>query len=113
MACYLAVRKVCTNSGFTTPGVDGYIPKTRNDYMDLINRLSELDNDTYKASPLRRIWFPKPASSTDKRGISIPTIFDRCVQADFSLPLWARKSQLLLFSFMGFSVRTSKRGIVG
>lgn len=31
-AYYLSARKVITNKGGTTPGVDGYIPTTRKDY---------------------------------------------------------------------------------
>ena len=28
-ACFLALRRVCTNHGGKTPSIDGYIPKTK------------------------------------------------------------------------------------
>lgn len=86
-ACYLAVRKVCTNKGGMTAGIDGFIPKRKKDYEDLIRFLRNLNNDDYKAKPLKRFWIPKVPPSTDKRPLSIPTIHDRCVQALWALAL--------------------------
>ena len=86
-ACYLSVKRVCTNKGGVTTGIDDFIPKRRKDYMDLIDKLYNLKSDNYKSSPLKRIWLPKALPSKDLRPISIPTIFDRCIQALWSLAL--------------------------
>lgn len=40
----------------------------------------ELKEQTYRPSPARRVWIPKPGS-TEQRPLSIPTIRDRVVQA--------------------------------
>lgn len=86
-ACFLAVRKVVTNSGGQTPGVDNYVPTTVKEYEFLINKLINCKPDKYKARPLKRIWIPKASPSKDLRPISIPTIFDRCVQAVWVLAI--------------------------
>ena len=86
-ACYLAVKKVCTNQGGTTSGVDGFIPKTTEDYESLIEQLYVLKPHNYKAKPLKRFWIPKAPPSKDKRPLSIPTIFDRGVQSLYALSL--------------------------
>jgi len=71
----LAVRKVTQdNRGKKTAGVDKAVIKTNKQRLELANKL-ELDG---KATPLKRIWVPKPNGK--QRGLGIPTIEDRAKQ---------------------------------
>lgn len=90
----LAVQKVISNAGAKTPGIDGFIIKTDQDKLDLINQLkivlitSEKPStvkDRYKASPVKRVMIPKDKGKL--RPLGIPTIFDRCLQAVINLVL--------------------------
>lgn len=54
-ACFLAVKRVCTNTGSRTPGINGFIPKTKKDYVYLIEKLTNFNINIYKAKPLKRI----------------------------------------------------------
>lgn len=74
----LAVRKVTTNRGKTTPGVDGEKWSSASKKYEAIKRLKDLS--TYKPQPVRRVWIPKPGK-TEKRPLGIPTLYDRAVQA--------------------------------
>ena len=78
----LAVRKVSSNRGARTPGVDGVIWNTPAKKMQ--GALS-LKRRGYKAQPLRRIEIPK--KNGKKRPLGIPTIKDRAVQALYLLAL--------------------------
>jgi RNA-directed DNA polymerase len=74
-----AYRLVKTNKG--APGVDGITFKAVEEqgverYLEQI--AEELRNKTYKPSPVRRVYIPKPDGS--KRPLGIPTIKDRVVQ---------------------------------
>jgi RNA-directed DNA polymerase len=73
----LAVRQVTVeNQGKKTAGVDGVkslSPKAR---LDVAERLKL----TGKSMPTRRVWIPKPGKE-EKRPLSIPTMFDRALQA--------------------------------
>lgn len=79
----IAVRKVSTNNGSETPGVDGKIFTSDEDKLNMIFELKKLNN--YKSKPLRRILISKNDGS--KRPLGIPTIKDRCVQALYTLAL--------------------------
>lgn len=72
----LAVKRVTSNTGGKTPGVDGVIWKTPTEKM---NAVQELRRRTYHPSPLRRIHIPKKSGKT--RPLSIPTLKDRAMQA--------------------------------
>ena len=73
-----AYRLVEANKG--APGVDGItfeaIEEGAERYVETI--AEELRNKTYKSSPVRRVYIPKPDGG--KRPLGIPTIKDRVVQ---------------------------------
>ena len=79
----LAVRKVITNSGGKTPGIDGEVWTTASDYMAAIMRLKDLSD--YRAKPVRRVYIPKPNGKL--RPLGIPTMYDRAVQTLFGFAL--------------------------
>lgn len=72
----LAVKRVTSNTGGKTPGVDGIIWKTPSEKMSAVQALQR---KTYHPSPLRRIHIPKKSGKT--RPLSIPTLKDRAMQA--------------------------------
>lgn len=73
----LAVRRVVTNKGRRTPGIDGELWITDREKM---NAIWELDCRTYHAKPLRRIYIEK-FGKKEKRPLGIPTMKDRAMQA--------------------------------
>jgi len=73
----LAIKRVTSNKGAKTPGIDG-ITWTKD--ADKINALSKLSRKKYKPLPLRRIYIPKK-DKTKLRPLSIPTMTDRAMQA--------------------------------
>src|SRR5262249_16163489 len=83
----LAVRRVTQdNQGKKTAGVDGVKALTPKQRLTLAHTLTLGD----KATPVRRVWIPKPGSD-DMRPLGIPTIHDRALQplAHFVLePEW-------------------------
>lgn len=80
----VAVRKVSSqNKGKNTPGIDG-ITWTNN--YDKAKAIDTLNNTKYKAKPLKRIYIDKPGKST-KRKLSIPTMYDRAMQALYQMTL--------------------------
>ncbi len=86
MTCYLAkalaVKRVTSNTGKNTPGVDGILWKDHRAKMQAVHRLKQRG---YKAQPLRRIYIPK--KNGKKRPLSIPTMHDRAMQALYKLAL--------------------------
>jgi RNA-directed DNA polymerase len=72
----LAVKRVTSNKGRKTPGIDGVIWKTDKAKMQAIFSLRQ---HGYKALPLRRMYIPK--KNGKKRPLSIPTMRDRAMQA--------------------------------
>jgi RNA-directed DNA polymerase len=78
----LAVKRVVSNRGRKTPGVDGaiwYTPKQR------MTAVRNLKRHGYKALPLRRIYIPK--KNGKMRPLGIPTMYDRAMQALYALAL--------------------------
>lgn len=71
----LAVKKVTTNKGKKTAGIDRVIWKTNKEKEEAIK---EIDVKGYKAKPTRRIYIPK--KNGKKRPLSIPTMKDRAMQ---------------------------------
>lgn len=86
----LATRRVTQdNRGKKTAGIDGVKALTSQERTDLVNRL----NLKLKAQPVRRVWIPKPGSQ-EKRGLGIPVMQDRALQALVKLalePEWEAK----------------------
>lgn len=79
----LAVRKVTSNKGKGTSGVDRQLwstPSTR--YKATLS----LKTKGYKASPLRRIYIEKKGKKK-KRPLGIPTMYDRAIQALYAMAL--------------------------
>jgi RNA-directed DNA polymerase len=72
----LAVKRVTSNKGSKTPGVDGVVLKTSHQKIDAV---FDLKRRGYNASPLRRIYIPKKSGKL--RPLSIPTQKDRAMQA--------------------------------
>ncbi len=73
----LAVKRVVSNKGKKTPGIDGELWETDKAKMEAVRRL---DCRTYHARPLRRIYIEKYGKK-EKRPLGIPTMFDRAMQA--------------------------------
>ncbi|WP_288861729.1 group II intron reverse transcriptase/maturase [uncultured Bacteroides sp.] len=73
----LAVKRVVSNKGKKTPGIDGELWETDKAKMEAVRRL---DCKTYHASPLKRIYIEKYGKK-EKRPLGIPTMFDRAMQA--------------------------------
>jgi len=72
----LAVKRVVSNRGRKTPGVDKaiwYTPKQR------MTAVQNLRRRGYQARPLRRVYIPK--KNGKMRPLGIPTMHDRAMQA--------------------------------
>jgi RNA-directed DNA polymerase len=72
----LAILRVISNSGATTPGVDGILwdtPEAKSAAFGTLRRHG------YRPQPLRRVYIPK--SDGKLRGLGIPTMTDRAMQA--------------------------------
>ena len=78
----LAVRRVTSNRGKNTPGVDGVVWRTERQKMAAVARLRRRG---YAPLPLRRIYIPK--KNGRKRPLSIPTMHDRAMQALYKMAL--------------------------
>lgn len=78
----LAVRKVTSNRGKNTPGVDGVIWNSSSKKMKAVRVLNQ---KRYRTKPLRRVYIPK--KNGKKRPLGIPTMHDRAMQALFAIGL--------------------------
>lgn len=79
----LAVRKITTNKGKDTPGIDGELWQTSASKMKAAHLLTDKG---YKAKPLRRVYIEKKGKK-EKRPLGIPTMYDRAMQALYALVL--------------------------
>jgi len=78
----LAILRVVNNSGAKTPGVDGVLWNTPESKSAAF---SALRRHGYRPRPLRRVYIPK--SNGQRRGLGIPTMADRAMQALYLLGL--------------------------
>lgn len=78
----LAVKRVTSNQGKKTPGVDHELWLTPQAKLNAINSLKRRG---YKPSPLRRIYIPK--KNGKMRPLSIPTMKDRAMQTLYNYAL--------------------------
>lgn len=94
----LAVRQVTQdNKGRNTAGVDK-VRKLKSAERLALARWLRIP---VKASPLRRVWIPKPGKP-EKRPLGIPTINDRCAQALMKLviePEWEARFEENSYGF--------------
>jgi len=79
----LAIKRIMSNTGSKTPGVDGKVIKTHEEQLQLTQEIKTLKR--YKPQPLKRILIPK--KNGKKRPLGIPTIFDRAMQAVYKAAL--------------------------
>jgi len=79
----LAVRKVTQNKGKRTAGIDGIRWRTSEAKMKAALSLTDRQ---YKAKPLKRIYIEKYGKK-EKRPLGIPTMYDRAMQALYTLAL--------------------------
>ena len=82
VAKLMAVKRVTSNKGKKTPGVDGVLWQGARAKWRAVQSLCRRG---YKAQPLRRIYIPK--KNGKKRPLSIPTMMDRAMQALYKLAL--------------------------
>ena len=94
----IAVQQITTlNKGKKTAGVDGFVATKPSLKLTLAKNL-HLNG---KASPVKRVWIPKPGK-TEKRPLGIPTIQDRAKQALAKLalePEWEAKFEPNSYGF--------------
>lgn len=93
-----AVRKVTTNKGKNTPGVDKKLWSTSASKMKAVLSLTDKN---YKAKPLRRVYIEKKGKN-QKRPLGIPTMYDRAMQTLYALalePITETKGDSISFGF--------------
>lgn len=79
----LAVKRVTTNKGKNTSGVDKELWTTPASKMRAVLTLTD---KLYKAKPLRRVFIEKKGKKA-KRPLGIPCMYDRAMQALYALAL--------------------------
>ena len=98
----VSVHRIVSNTGYRSPGLSKGSFKTNVDYRNMVDRLGEITENptTYTATPLDRIYLPKPKGG--QRPISIPSYLDRCLQALYKLAIEPISEELADKSSYGF-----------
>jgi RNA-directed DNA polymerase len=104
----LAVRRVVTNDGRHTPGIDGVCWRTPAQQRQAVNLLRR---HGYRPQPLRRVYIPK--SNGKLRPLGIPTMRDRAMQALHSLALEPVVEMHADANSYGFRPRRSLHDAIG
>ena len=99
----LAIKRVTSNKGKNTPGVDGVIWRTERQKKEALN---ELTRKGYKAQPLRRVYIPKK-NGKKRRPLGIPTMRDRAMQALYLMALDPIAETILDYDVYGFRPKRS------
>ncbi len=93
-----AVRKVTTNKGKNTSGVDKKLWSTSASKMKAVLSLTDKH---YRAKPLKRVYIAKKGINK-KRPLGIPTMYDRAMQTLYALalePIAETKADTISFGF--------------
>ena len=93
----LAVKRVVSNRGKRTPGLDGVIWSTPQQKMEAVHNLRRRG---YRALPLRRTYVPK--KNGKMRPLGIPTMHDRAMQALYAQALQPVAETLADLNSYGF-----------
>jgi len=104
----LAVRRVTTNRGKRTPGIDGVVWNTSRKKMQAVTTLKRRG---YRPQPLRRVYIPK--RNGRRRPLGLPTKKDRAMQALHLLALEPVAETLADPHSYGFRPRRSIRDAHG
>lgn len=80
----LAVRKVTSNDGHKTAGVDGILWNSPSDKMKAV---MNLNIGKYKSKPLKRVEIEKGKGDGSTRPLGIPTMYDRAMQCLYAFAL--------------------------
>lgn len=80
----LAVKRVVSNKGSNTAGVDNILWKSSYQRMKAVYSLKRKG---YKTKPLKPVYIPKRDPNSDKRKLLIPCLSDRAMQALWQLAL--------------------------
>ena len=93
----MAVKRVVTNKGGKTRGVDNVVWTRDEQKMVAVEALKTQKWKLYEAKPVRRVWIPKPDRVT-LRPLGIPTMMDRAMKrlAKLDTRLSKLKVQLLI-----------------
>ena len=94
-----SVRQVTqVNAGKYTPGVDRLVVKTAHARGRLVDQLSSCQ--PWRAKPVRRVYIPK--ANGKLRPLGIPTVIDRCLQAQVKAtpePSWEARFEGSSYGF--------------
>ena len=93
-----AVRKVTTNKGKNTSGIDKRLWSTSASKMKAVLSLTDKH---YRAKPLKRVYIAKKGKNK-KRPLGIPTMYDRAMQTLYALalePIAETKADTISFGF--------------
>jgi RNA-directed DNA polymerase len=108
----LAVRRVTSNKGGKTSGIDKVLWTRDEQKYTAIMKLGNQNWSKYKASPVKRVWIPKAGNTSEKRPLGIPTIKDRVAQTIWNFILDVHQEHNANPRSFGFRIgRSAKQAI--